>query len=69
MSRMNFQILQEITFLLRDEKKNLQAFERLLVRFDLYNAKVRFASSYTGIIQINKNSKMYWEEAFHPIFF
>lgn len=65
-----FKILQEITFLLRDEKKNLQAFERLLVRFDLYNAKVRFASSYTGIIpKINKNSKMYWEEAFHPILF
>ncbi len=63
-----FKILQEITFLLRAEKKNLQAFERLLIRFDLFNAKVRFAASYNGIIpKINKELEMYWEEAFHPI--
>jgi len=63
-----FKILQGITFLLRAEKKNLQAFERLLIRFDLYNAKVRFAASYNGIIpKINKELEMYWEEAFHPI--
>ena len=63
-----FKILQEITWLLRAEKKNLQAFERLLIRFDLYNAKVRFSAYYKGIIpKINKYPKMYWEEAFHPI--
>ena len=63
-----FKILQEITFLLRAEKKNLQAFERLLIRFDLYNAKVRFAASYKGILpKINNTSKMYWEEAYHPV--
>ena len=63
-----FKILQGITLLLRAEKKNLQAFERLLIRFDLYNAKVRFSVSYNGIIpKINKEVKMYWEEAFHPI--
>lgn len=63
-----FKILQEITFLLRGEKKNLQAFERLLTRFDLYNAKVRFAQSYNGIIpKVNSTSKMYWDTAYHPI--
>lgn len=63
-----FKILQEITFLLRREKNNLQAFERLLIRFDLYNAKVRFAQSYNGIIpKVNSASKMYWNTAYHPV--
>ncbi len=63
-----FKILQEITFLLRGEKNNLQAFERLLIRFDLYNAKVRFAQSYNGIIpKVNSTSKMYWDTAYHPV--
>lgn len=65
-----FKILQKITLELRSEKHNLQAFERLLIRFDLYNAKVRFANCYNGIIpKTNHSSTMYWEQAFHPILF
>ncbi len=63
-----FKILQTITFELRGEKRNLEAFERLLIRFDLYNAKVQFAETYNGVIpKMNAVKKMYWEEAFHPI--
>lgn len=63
-----FKILQVITFELRDEKRNLQAFERLLTRFDLYNAKVILAKDYNGIIPKLSNQKsFYWENALHPI--
>ena len=63
-----FKILQTITFELRGEKRNLEAFERLLIRFDLYNAKVQFAETYSGVIpKMNAVKKMYWEEAYHPI--
>lgn len=65
-----FKILQEVTLSLRSEKRNLKAFERLLIRFDLYNAKVRFSHTYNGIIPgINAESKMYCENAIHPILF
>ena len=65
-----FKILKEITLLLRSENSNLKAFERLLIRFDLFNAKVRFADTYNGIIpSVNSEFKMYWENAIHPILF
>ncbi len=63
-----FKILREITLLLRLEKSNLKAFERLLIRFDLFNAKIQFSDSYKGSIpKMNNELNMYWEEAFHPI--
>lgn len=63
-----FKILQEITFQLRDEKRNLEAFERLLSRFDMFNAKVLLAEEYNGLIPKSSTKKgFYWEEAFHPI--
>lgn len=65
-----FRILQKITFELRAQKSNLKAFERLLVRFDLYNGKVRLAQTYHGIIpKMSTEKKMYWENAIHPILF
>ena len=65
-----FKILQAITFELREEKKNLDAFERLLSRFDLYNAKVLMADEYAGIIPKTSNKKgFYWEDALHPILY
>ncbi len=63
-----FKILEKLTFQLRGEKKNLSAFQRLLVRFDLLNAKVIFAQSYGGIKpKINKERNMYWQNAKHPL--
>lgn len=63
-----FKILLEITLQLRDEKRNLEAFERLLTRFDMYNAKVLLADEYNGIIpKTSKTQGFYWEEAYHPI--
>ncbi|MEN8928898.1 MAG: MutS2/Smr-associated SH3 domain-containing protein [Flavobacteriales bacterium] len=63
-----FLILEKITMKLRSQSNNLRAFQRLLVRFDLYNAKVRFADLYQGIIpKINTDKKMYWEQAVHPL--
>ena len=62
--------MQAITFELREEKKNLDAFERLLSRFDLYNAKVLMADEYAGIIPKTSNKKgFYWEDALHPILY
>ena len=49
-------ILEKITLQLRGEKRNLKAFQRLLVRFDIYNAKVQFADLYQGVRpKINTN--------------
>ncbi len=63
-----FKILQTITFQLRCEKRNLEAFERLLTRFDLFNAKVQLAQTYEGIIPKTSAKKgFYWENAIHPI--
>lgn len=63
-----YKILEDITLKLRSEKNNLKAFQRLLVRFDLYNAKVHFADSYQGIKpKINTIKKMYWQDAKHPL--
>ena len=63
-----YKILEDITLNLRSEKHNLKAFQRLLVRFDLYNAKVHFADSYQGIKpKINSIKKMYWQDAKHPL--
>jgi len=61
-------IFSAITDQLRSQRNNLKAFQRLLVRFDVYNAKVRFADVYAGIKpKINKSKKMYWENAIHPL--
>jgi DNA mismatch repair protein MutS2 len=61
-------ILEKITLELRSQRHNLKAFQRLLVRFDVYNAKVRFADIYNGIKpKINTHKKMYWENATHPL--
>jgi DNA mismatch repair protein MutS2 len=64
------EILREITNHLRFERPNLEAFQRLLVRFDLYNAKVLFAFTYNGCIpKLNNNNSMYWQNAVHPLLF
>lgn len=63
-----FKILKEITDQLRGERKNLEAFQRLLVRFDLYNAKVLFGISYNGLKPKLRNDKqMFWSGAIHPL--
>jgi len=61
-------IFEKITLELRSQRHNLKAFQRLLVRFDVYNAKVRFADVYEGIIpKVNNHRKLYWENATHPL--
>jgi DNA mismatch repair protein MutS2 len=61
-------ILERVTLNLRSQKHNLKAFQRLLVRFDVYNAKVQFADTYQGVKpKINRHHKMYWEDAKHPL--
>ncbi len=61
-------IFEKITLALRSQRNNLKAFQRLLVRFDVYNAKVRFADIYNGTKpKINTHRKMYWENAIHPL--
>ncbi|MGB1041381.1 MAG: endonuclease MutS2 [Flavobacteriales bacterium] len=63
-----YKIFSEITLQLRSQRHNLKAFQRLLVRFDLYNAKVRFADIYEGIKpKINSTKKLFWENAVHPL--
>lgn len=65
-----FLILEAVTFKLRSEKKQLKAFQRLLVRFDLLNAKVLFALSYKGIRpKYNSVRKMEWKNAIHPLLY
>ena len=63
-----YKILEDITNKLRGEKHNLKAFQRLLIRFDLYNAKVQFADVYNGIKpKISSSKQMYWQDAKHPL--
>jgi DNA mismatch repair protein MutS2 len=65
-----FAILEQVTFALRAEKKQLKAFQRLLVKFDLLNAKVLFGLSYQGIIpKVNNAKNMDWQNARHPLLF
>ena len=65
-----FKVLKEITDQLRSERGNLQAFQRLLIRFDILNGKVLFAKTYNGINpKINKDQKMYWRGAVHPLLY
>lgn len=65
-----FKILAELTQQLRSRKKDLEAFQRLLVRFDLFNAKVLFAASYAGIIpKISERKEFDWKNARHPLLF
>lgn len=65
-----FAILEKVTFRLRAEKKQLKAFQNLLVKFDLLNAKVLFGQSYNGSRPaLNKDRKMHWKNAKHPLLF
>lgn len=65
-----YKILSELTDKLRGRRKDLEAFQRLLVRFDLYNAKVLFALSYEGISpKINEDSSFEWYDAKHPLLY
>lgn len=65
-----FNILQKVSAELRSEKNHLKAFQRLLVRFDLLNAKVLFAATYDGIKPgLNKIKKMHWRDARHPLLY
>ena len=65
-----FQILKEITDSLRSERGNLEAFQRLLIRFDVYNAKVLFSNTYNGVKpKISADRNMYWRGAIHPLLF
>lgn len=65
-----FQILKEITDQLRSERGNLEAFQRLLIRFDMYNAKVLFAHTYKGVKpKISSERAMFWSGAIHPLLF
>ena len=61
-------ILESITNQLRDEKSNLEAFQRLLIRFDVFNAKVLLAESYQGVKpKIVNEQKIIWKGAKHPL--
>lgn len=63
-----YRILSDMSDQLRSEKKNLAAFERLLIRFDLYNGKIRLALSYNGIIPKAKSKgNLFWRDAKHPL--
>ncbi|MGB1104092.1 MAG: endonuclease MutS2 [Crocinitomicaceae bacterium] len=65
-----FLILEKVTYRLRSEKSHLKAFQRLLVRFDLLNAKVLFSSTYRGIRPgYNRSRKMKWQNAIHPLLY
>ena len=54
-----FIILEQVTNKLRGQKSHLKAFQRLLVRFDLLNAKVLFSDTYNGI-RPKLNQKRKW---------
>jgi DNA mismatch repair protein MutS2 len=61
-------ILQDLSSHLRDERKNLEAFERLLVRYDLYHGKVRLAHQYGGVIpKLSNKQILFWRAAKHPL--
>lgn len=65
-----FIILEAVTLKLRGEKKQLKAFQRLLVRFDLLNAKVIFGLTYNGIRPgYNSDRRMDWKNAIHPLLY
>lgn len=65
-----FSILEQVSYQLRAEKNHLKAFQRLLVRFDLLNAKVLFAASYDGVRPaLYKTKKMHWKAAKHPLLY
>ena len=63
-----FIILEHVTNKLRGQKSHLKAFQRLLVRFDLLNAKVLFSVTYNGIRpKLNQKKEMAWQNAKHPL--
>jgi DNA mismatch repair protein MutS2 len=64
-----FQILKELTEFLRGKKYYLSAYQRLLVKFDLLNAKVVFARSYNGVLPRFGKNKWYWKDALHPLLY
>lgn len=63
------QILKELTEFLRSKKYYLSAYQRLLVRFDLLNAKIVFAQSYNGVLPRFGKGKWFWKEAVHPLLY
>lgn len=65
-----FSILADLTEKLRSREHDLKAFQRLLVRFDLYHAKVIFGRLYEGVLPKTSNeTKSYWQNAKHPLLF
>ena len=65
-----FAILADITDKLRSRENDLKAFQRLLVRFDLYHAKVLFGRSYQGVLpRVTDRASSYWQDAKHPLLF
>ncbi|CAG5080901.1 endonuclease MutS2 [Parvicella tangerina] len=64
-----FQILKELTEFLRSKKYYLSAYQRLLVRFDLLNAKIVFAKSYNGVLPRFGKDKWFWKDAVHPLLY
>jgi DNA mismatch repair protein MutS2 len=65
-----FKVLKDITDQLRSERGNLEAFQRLLIRFDMFNAKVLFSKTYNGVNpKIRIDQKMYWRGAIHPLLY
>lgn len=63
------QILKELTEFLRSKKFYLNAYQRLLVRFDLLNAKIVFANSYKGVLPRFGRGKWFWQSAVHPLLY
>lgn len=64
-----FQILKELTEFLRSKKYYLSAYQRLLVKFDLLNAKIVFAKSYNGVLPRFGKNKWFWKDAIHPLLY
>ncbi len=65
-----YRILSDLSDKLRHRRKDLEAFQRLLVRFDLFNAKVIFGQTYSGIIPTIKSSLSFeWFDAKHPLLY
>lgn len=63
-----YHILEKLTLQLRSEQYFLKAYQRLLVRFDILNAKVKFSKFYEGIIpKIAETKAFEWHEAKHPL--
>jgi len=65
-----YRILSDLSDKLRHRRRDLEAFQRLLVRFDLFNAKVIFGQTYSGIIPKIKIALSFeWFDAKHPLLY